>query len=78
MSLDNIDLQITRLLARNCRTHYRDISTTVGISVSSTKERINRLVSIGVISMTLDLEEFEVLVNPVIFGYEKLSLLHNE
>ena len=67
--LDNIDLQIIRLLARDSRTPYRNIASTVGITPSAAKERINKMVSNGVI------QNFIVLINPVIFGYEKLCIL---
>jgi Lrp/AsnC family transcriptional regulator for asnA, asnC and gidA len=67
--LDNIDLQIIRLLARDSRTPYRNIASAVGITPSAAKERINKMVSNGVI------QNFIVLINPVIFGYEKLCIL---
>ena len=62
--LDNLDLQIIRLLARDSRIRYRNIGSAVGISTNATKERVNKIVSAGVI------QNFEVLVNPVMFGYE--------
>jgi len=40
--VDNIDLQIVRLLARDCRVPYGDIASTVGISTNATKVRINK------------------------------------
>lgn len=67
--LDNIDLQIIRLLARDSRTPYRNIASAVGITPSAAKERINKMVSNGII------QNFIVLINPVIFGYEKLCIL---
>ena len=67
--LDNTDLQIIRLLARDCRTPYRNISSIVGITTNAVKERIVRMVSNGII------QKFVVLVNPIIFGYEKECIL---
>jgi len=67
--LDNIDLQIIRLLARDSRTPYRSIAADVGITQGAAKERINKMLSIGVIQL------FVVLINPIIFGYEKLCVL---
>jgi DNA-binding Lrp family transcriptional regulator len=67
--LDNTDLQIIRLLAGNSRTPYRNIASAVGITPTAAKERINKMVSYGVI------RSFIVLINPVIFGYEKLCIL---
>ena len=67
--LDSTDLQIIRLLAKHCRTPYSNISSAIGITPSAAKERINKMVSSGVI------ESFIVLINPVIFGYEKFCIL---
>ncbi|HZA07561.1 MAG TPA: winged helix-turn-helix transcriptional regulator [Nitrososphaeraceae archaeon] len=67
--LDNTDLQIIRLLARDCRTPYRNISSIVGITTNAVKERIGKMVSSGII------QKFVVLVNPIIFGYEKECIL---
>ena len=67
--LDNIDLQIIRLLARDSRTPYRSIAAGVGITQGAAKERINKMLSNGVI------QRFVVLINPIIFGYEKLCVL---
>ena len=67
--LDNTDLQIIRLLARDCRTPYRNISSIVGITTNAIKERIGKMVSCGII------QKFVVLVNPIIFGCEKECIL---
>jgi DNA-binding Lrp family transcriptional regulator len=67
--LDDIDLRIIRLLARDSRAAYKDISSAVGISSNAAKERINKMVSNGVI------ERFAVRINPVIFGYERECIL---
>lgn len=67
--LDNIDLQIIRLLARDSRTPYRSIAGDVGITQGAAKERINKMLLNGVI------QKFVVLINPIIFGYEKLCVL---
>jgi DNA-binding Lrp family transcriptional regulator len=63
--LDSIDLQIIRLLAKDCRTHYNNIASTVGMTPIAAKKRINRIVSNGVI------RSFAVLINPVIFDMRK-------
>ena len=67
--VDNIDLQIVRLLARDSRTSYNNIASAVGITPSAAKKRVNKMVSNGVI------HRFVVVVNPAIFGYEKLCFL---
>ena len=68
-NIDDIDLRIIKLLARDSRSPYKDIASTVGISLNATKDRINRMVSNGAI------ERFAVRINPVIFGYEKECIL---
>ena len=67
--LDNIDLQIIRLLARDSRTPYSNIASAVGITANAAKERINKMVSNSII------QAFLVRINPVIFGYEKECIL---
>ena len=67
--VDDIDLQIIGVLARDCRTSYTDIASAVGISTNATKVRTNRMISKGVI------KGFRVLLNPATFGYEKLLFL---
>jgi len=67
--VDGTDLQIIRLLARDSRTAYKSIAVHVGITPRAAKERINKMLSNGVI------QRFVVLINPIIFGYEKLCVL---
>ena len=67
--LDNIDLQIIKILARDSRTSYMDIASAVGISTNATKVRINKMVSNRLI------QTFGVLINPIIFGYAKECIL---
>ena len=69
MRVDNIELQIIRLLARDSRTHYNNLASAVGITPSATKKRINKMISNGVI------RGFAVVINPVIFGYEKECII---
>lgn len=67
--MDNINLQILRLLARDSRTLYKNIASAVGITPNAAKKRINKLISNGVI------RSFSIVINPVIFGYEKECIL---
>lgn len=67
--LDNTDLQILRLLARDSRTPYSNIASAVGITPSAAKERINKMISDGAI------QSFVIFVNPAIFGYQKECIL---
>lgn len=67
--MDNIDLHIIRLLAKDSRTPYKNIASAVGITLSAVRKRINKMVSSGVI------HKFVVVVNPALFDYEKLCFL---
>lgn len=67
--MDDVDLHIIRLLARDSRTPYKNVASAVGITPSAARERINKMVSNGII------QRFVVLINPIIFGYEKLCVL---
>jgi DNA-binding Lrp family transcriptional regulator len=67
--VDSTDLQIIKILARDSRTSYKSIAAGVGITQGAAKERINKMLSNGVI------QKFVVLINPIIFGYEKLCVL---
>ena len=69
LRVDNINLQIVRLLARDSRTLYKNIAAAVGITPSAAKKRINKMISNGLI------RGFAVVINPVIFGYEKECIL---
>ena len=68
-SLDNIDLQTLLLLSKDSRTTYRNIASFVGISTNAVKERIHKMISNRII------QKFVVIINPVIFGYEKECIL---
>ena len=67
--IDKIDLHIMRLLSANCRAPYRNIASTVGISTNAVKTRVKKMLAKGVI------QKFIVVVNAVIFGYEKECVL---
>ena len=67
--LDNADLQIIRLLARDSRTSYKNLAFAVGVTPNAAKEKINKMLSNGVI------RSFVARINPVIFGYEKECIL---
>ncbi|HET7147041.1 MAG TPA: winged helix-turn-helix transcriptional regulator [Candidatus Nitrosopolaris sp.] len=67
--MDNIDLQIVRLLAKDSRTPYNNIASAVGITTSAAKKRVDKLISNGVI------HRFVAVVNPALFGFEKLCFL---
>ncbi|MGB6533249.1 MAG: winged helix-turn-helix transcriptional regulator [Candidatus Nitrosopolaris sp.] len=69
VSVDKVDLHILSLLYVNCRTPYRTIASTVGISANAVKTRVKKMIAKGII------KKFIVMVNPAIFGYEKQCFL---
>ena len=67
--LDDTDLGIIKILARDSRTPYRSIGSTVGITPNAVKTRVDNMVSNGII------QSFVLQINPTIFRYEKLCIL---
>ena len=67
--LDDKDLEIINILARDSRTPFRSIGSTVGITPNAVKTRVDNMVSNGII------QSFVLQINPVIFRYEKLCIL---
>ena len=56
-------------LLKTLRTTYRNIASLVGVSTNAVKERIHKMISNSII------QNFVVIINPVIFGYEKECIL---
>ncbi|PWU82602.1 MAG: AsnC family transcriptional regulator, partial [Candidatus Nitrosopolaris wilkensis] len=46
--LDNTDVEILRILIRDCRTSYTSIGLLIGMSTNAIKTRVTRLVSQGI------------------------------
>ena len=67
--IDKQDLMIIGLLAINCRVSYRKISRYVNLTPNAVKNRINKMISNGII------KNFVVRVNPAILGYDKECFL---
>jgi DNA-binding Lrp family transcriptional regulator len=68
--IDEVDLQILKILTRNCRTSYRSIGKTLGISANTARTRINNLI------LSKAIEQFITIVNFSIVGYsEVLTML---
>ena len=57
------------MLARDSRTPYKDIASAVGITPHAAKDRVDKMISNGVIG------GLGVLINPAIFGHEKECIL---
>jgi DNA-binding Lrp family transcriptional regulator len=68
-ALDETDVAILRILFNDCRTSYRSIGHSIGLSVNAVKARVKRLLSTGVI------QDFSTVINPAAFGYTKLCHL---
>jgi DNA-binding Lrp family transcriptional regulator len=68
--IDEMDIQILKILTQNSRTSYRTIGKTLGISVNTARSRINDLI------LNKAIEQFITLVNFSLFGYsEVLTIL---
>jgi DNA-binding Lrp family transcriptional regulator len=67
--LDKIDFNILATLARNCRTSYSSMGSTVGLTSKSVKARVKNMVRSGVI------EKFILRVNPEGFGSRTARVL---
>jgi len=66
LTLDALDLRILNLLGINSRLSYRNIAKSIGLTTKSAKERVDRMISSGVIN------RFIVLVDPSILGYNSI------
>jgi DNA-binding Lrp family transcriptional regulator len=67
--LDNTDIEILRILIRDCRTSYTSIGLSIGMSTNAIKTRVKRLISEGII------QRFVTLVDHTIFGYSEVCYL---
>jgi DNA-binding Lrp family transcriptional regulator len=61
---DDLNLRILRILLRDGRSSYADIGSEVGLSVSATKRRVDRLVRDGAI------RGFTAVVEPQAMGWQ--------
>jgi DNA-binding Lrp family transcriptional regulator len=64
--IDEVDLQILKILTHNCRTSYRSIGKTLGISANTALTRINNLI------LNKAIEQFITFVNFSLFGYSNV------
>ena len=67
--IDGTDIEIMKLLTKDCRLSYREIALTLGIATNTVKRRIKNLVSRRII------EGFLVRVNLGAFGYSNICNL---
>jgi len=62
--LDHIDKQILLILGGNCRTPYREIAKSLGMSATAIKSRVDDLVANGIVT------EFTIEFSPAMIGSE--------
>ncbi|HXT85087.1 MAG TPA: winged helix-turn-helix transcriptional regulator [Verrucomicrobiae bacterium] len=67
--IDKQDLMIIGLLSINCRVSYRKISQHVNLTPNAVKNRINKMISNGII------KNIVIRVNPAILGHDKECFL---
>ncbi|MGA7370613.1 MAG: AsnC family transcriptional regulator [Nitrososphaeraceae archaeon] len=68
-TLDQLDIEIIRVLIQDSRTSYRMVSRAVGLSTNATKTRMKRLVSNGIIL------QYFTTINLSVFGYSKVCYI---
>ena len=61
-TMDKLDINILQILIYDCRASYRKIGFSVGLTTNSTKTRINKFVSSGII------RQFSLSINSSILG----------
>ncbi len=64
--MDTLDLRILNQLGLNSRLSYRTIARSINFTTKSAKERVDSMISSGIIN------RFIVLVNPSILGYDSV------
>jgi Lrp/AsnC family leucine-responsive transcriptional regulator len=67
--MDHLDLRILRILADNCRTSYRSMGLTLGLTPNTVKRRVKVLVQKKIIG------KFITNLNYAILGYRMNCLL---
>jgi DNA-binding Lrp family transcriptional regulator len=67
--IDEYDIYILRILARNCRASYRSISLDLGITTNTVKNRIKNLIENKII------RRYVIHINYAILGYKKNCLV---
>ena len=67
--LDDIDIKILKIINDDVKTSYRNISTKLGISVGTVHNRLEKMISIGVIT------KFAPILNHESLGYKLTSII---
>lgn len=66
--LDDVDIKILRLLQKNGRMSYSELSRKIGIPTSTVRFKVNRLLKMGIIKKIM------AILDPVKLGY-KITLI---
>jgi DNA-binding Lrp family transcriptional regulator len=66
--IDENDIHILRILAKDCRTSYRSIGLELGITTNTVKNRVKNLIDNKI------LQRYVIHINFAIFGYKKICL----
>ncbi|MDQ3883337.1 MAG: AsnC family transcriptional regulator [Thermoproteota archaeon] len=67
--MDHLDIEILKILADNCRTSYRSIGLTLGLTTNTVKRRVNILIQNKIV------EKFITNLNFAVLGYSMNCLL---
>jgi DNA-binding Lrp family transcriptional regulator len=67
--IDEYDIYILRILARNCRTSFRSIGLDLGITTNTVKNRMKNLIDYKII------QRYVIHINYAILGYKKNCLV---
>ncbi len=67
--MDHLDIEILKILADNCRTSYRSIGLTLGLTSNTVKRRVKILIQNKII------EKFITNLNFAVLGYSMNCLL---
>lgn len=65
-TMDKLDIDILRILIYDYRASYRKIGFSIGLTTNSIKNRINKLVSSGII------RQFSLSINLSILGFSSI------
>mgnify|MGYP002627472207 FL=1 len=63
-NIDELDMKILSIISKNARTPFLEVARECGVSGAAIHQRVNRLVSIGVITGS------EFIVSPQKLGYK--------
>ena len=69
LHFDKLDLKILNMLSRNARKPFLEIARECNVSGAAIHQRIQKLISIGII------KGFESLIDPAVLGYDTCAYI---